>query len=76
MQNHSEVVVRSYTPGDADLWHAHQFCFFVTLGQSIPYLMVALVVVLGVTQLVKLPFAFLAAAVQFLWQAVAFTHAE
>lgn len=75
MQNHSAVIVQSVA-GDSDLWHGHQFCFFVTLGQAIPYLFVALAAVLGAFQLVKLPFAFVAAAGQFLWQAVAFTHAE
>lgn len=77
MQNHSAVIVQSYVSGDAmDLWHGHQFCFFVTLGQAVPYLILVLGICLAAAQLVKLPFAFLAAAMQFLWQAIAFTHAE
>lgn len=72
MRNHSEVL----SGGTDDLWHGHQFCFFATLGQTIPYMFLALGVVLGATQLVKLPFALIAAAVQFLWQAVAYTFTE
>lgn len=72
MQNHS-AVLRS---ADRDLWHGHQFCFFFTLGQAIPYMFLALVIGLGAMQLLKMPLAFIAAATQFLWQAAAFTHSE
>lgn len=76
LHNHSRVINASYFPGDEamDLWHGHQFCFFMTLGQALPYLILALVIVMGALQLVKMPFAMVAAAVQFVWQAIAFTH--
>lgn len=77
LQNHSMVINASYTNSSEamDLWHGHQFCFFMTLGQSLPYLILALVIVIGALQLVKMPFALIAAAVQFVMQAIAFTHA-
>jgi hypothetical protein len=77
LHNHSRVIRESYNVTDAaamDMWHGHQFCFFMTLGQSLPYLILALVIVIAAMQLVKLPFALIAAAVQFVWQAIAFTH--
>lgn len=78
LTNHSGVLSSSYAnaTGAMDLWHANQFCFIMTLGQSIPYMFLAVAVVLGAAQLVRMPLALVAAATQFLWQALAFTHAE
>lgn len=75
--NHSAVIAASFdnsTGHGMDMWHAHQFCFFVTLGQAVPYFLLAVVIVMAGLQLVKMPFALVAAAVQFVWQAIAFTH--
>ena len=70
------VIAASYTNSSEamDLWHGHQFCFFMTLGQALPYLILGLVIVLGAVQLLSIPFALVAAAVQFVWQGIAFTH--
>jgi hypothetical protein len=38
--------------------------------------MLALAICIFGTQLVSVPLAFISSAVQFLWQAIAFTHAE
>ena len=80
LANHSAVLAETYknlsstSAAAMDMWHAHQFCFFVTLGQAVPYLLLAVVAAMAVLQLLKMPFALVAAAVQFVWQAIAFTH--
>lgn len=70
--NHS-MVVRS---ADKDLWHGHQFCFLVTLGQILPYMLLLLVLLFSSAQIIRLPFVLFSAATQFAWQAVAYTHVE
>lgn len=76
--NYSRVISRSADGegGGLDLWHAHQFCFFVTLGQALPWLFVALAGVYVVLSMLTLPFAVISAGVQFLMQAISFTHVE
>ena len=59
-----------------DLWHAHQFCFVVTLGQALPWLFVFVAGLYVGLNLLKVPFVVLAAGVQFAVQAVSFTHVE
>lgn len=70
--NHSFVV----KSGDNDLWWGFQFCFLVTLGQILPYMLLALVIIFSLAQIVRLPFVLFSAATQFAWQAVAYTHVE
>ena len=78
LTNYSAVIAESYSNVNAtsamDMWHAHQFCYFMTLGQAVPYFLLVVILAMCVVQLVKMPFALVAAAVQFVWQAIAFTH--
>ena len=53
------------------MWHAHQYCFFVTLAQGLSWFM-GIVVLLG---LLKLPFVIVSAWISLFAQIVAFTHA-
>jgi hypothetical protein len=65
----------SSATGGGDMWHAHQYCFFVTLAQGLPWFFVVflgLVVLLG---LLKLPFVIVSAWISLFAQIVAFTHA-
>lgn len=76
---YSKVMLEARDPLAAtalDLWHGHQFCFFVTLGQSLPWFFVMIAALYIIIGLAKLPFVVLSAGVQFMAQAVAFTHAE
>ena len=77
--NYSSIVINSRQADDAaamDLWHAHQFCFVVTLGQAMPWLFVGLFLAYLAVSLLRIPLVILAAGIQFMVQAVAFTHAE
>jgi hypothetical protein len=80
LANHSDVISRAYEKNamqDAqDIWHAHQFCFFVTLGQLLPYMFLLIALVYAAAQLVMLPVILLSAGFQFGWQALAYTHVE
>jgi hypothetical protein len=53
------------------MWHAHQYCFFVTLAQGLSWFL-GIVVLLG---LLKLPFVIVSAWNSIFAQIVAFTHA-
>jgi hypothetical protein len=70
--NHSAIVMS----GDKDLWNGHQFCFLVTLGQTLPYILLVLVLLFSSAQIIRLPFVLFTSATQFAWQAVAYTHVE
>ena len=59
-----------------DLWHGHQFCFFVTLGQLLPYIVALIALVYGIVQVIMFPVLLLASGFQFAWQALAYTHVE
>lgn len=75
--NYSAVMMHSNTSTAAmDLWYGHQFCFVVTLGQALPWFFVILGLAYVAVSLSRIPFVILAAGIQFLVQAVAFTHAE
>jgi hypothetical protein len=85
--NYSSVIAagnaansNSSSPGalssPSDLLHAHQFCFWVTLGQALPWFFVMAMGVIVLLNMIKLPFVVLLAAWQFLVQAVSYTHVE
>jgi hypothetical protein len=58
-----------------DLWHAHQYCFVVTLSQALPWFFAVLVALYTLAHFVTVPLAILAGVIQLLMlQAVAFTH--
>jgi hypothetical protein len=84
MANHSDVIQRAYPAlmnqepraEDTDVWHGHQFCFFVTLGQLLPYVFLLIALVYGIVQILMLPFLLVSAGFQFAWQAIAYTHVD
>jgi hypothetical protein len=61
---------------DLDAWHAHQFCFVATLGQSMPWLVLAGMIVFIAGYLLTVPFALLSGFVQVLIQIVCYTNAD
>jgi hypothetical protein len=62
--------------GGSDLWHAHQYCFFVTLAQALPWFFVVLIAAIVLLGMLKLPLVIISAWFQLFSQIVAFTHAE
>ena len=61
---------------DADLWNGFQFCFFLTLGQLLPYAFVLIGLVYSLVQLLLLPVVLFSSGMQFTWQAIAYTHVD
>jgi hypothetical protein len=57
------------------MWHAHQYCFFVTLGQGLPWFFVVFLGIVVLLGLLKLPFVIVSAWNSLFAQIVAFTHA-
>ena len=75
--NHSEIIAKSLDdPIYMDVWHGHQFCFFMTLGQLMPYIFLLIGAAYALVQLMMLPVLLFSAGMQFAWQAVAYTHLE
>lgn len=64
------------TGTDIDAWHAHQFCFIATLGNSMPWFVLAGMLVCIVGYLLTVPFAMLSGIVQVLVQLVSYTNVE
>lgn len=64
------------TGTDLDMWHAHQFCFVATLGQSMPWFVLAGIVVVIAGYLLTVPFALLSGIVQVFVQLVSYTNVE
>lgn len=62
--------------GTKDTADAFSFCFWVTMGQAIPWMLLAILAVYTLVALVQLPFLLLASGTQFVVQAIAYTHAE
>lgn len=63
-------------PSAVDIWHAHQYCFVVTIGQALPAFFVALVLFYMGLALLRVPFVLLSSGAQLLAQAVSYTHAH
>ena len=59
-----------------DVWRAHQYCFFMTLAQAFPWILLGMVVAYTLASILFLPFLLLPATVQFIFQAVSFTHVD
>jgi hypothetical protein len=76
--NYSEVnqYAVSKNATGMDVWRAHQYCFFVTLAQGLPWFLVWIVLIYLLVSLVYLPIPLLPAGVQFMVQALCFTHAD
>lgn len=75
--NHSEVVHKASNNATfMDIWHGHQFCFFITLGQLLPYILILVGMAYAAVQLLMFPVILFSAAMQFAWQAVAYTHLD
>ena len=75
-RKYSAVMLGGESPANQDLWTAHQYCFLVTLGQSLPAFFGAVVGVYVFLALLRLPFAILAASVQLGAQVLSYTHAH
>lgn len=77
--HYSTVIQRGYNSSDSaavDENAAYTFCFWATMAQAIPYLILALALVLLVIVLAKLPFQIASSGVQCIVQALAYTHLE
>ena len=75
--NYSVVVKgANSSPKDMDVWQGHQYCFFVTLGQALPFVFVFVAGTYLLAALLKLPFVVISAGTQLLAQIVSFTHAR
>jgi len=76
--NYSSIHVNAAVKNETatDMWHAHQYCFFMTLAQAFPWLLLGIVGIYILAAMLLLPFPLLSATVQFVVQAVCFTHAD
>ena len=76
--SYSAVIKASSTgaPSAVDMWHAHQYCFVVTIGQSLPAFFAALALFYVALALLRVPFVLLSSGAQLLAQVVAYTHAH
>jgi hypothetical protein len=63
-------------PSAIDAWHAHQYCFVVTIGQSLPAFFAALVTFYLALALLRVPFVVLSSGTQLLVQMLSYTHAQ
>ena len=59
-----------------DTYYGHQFCFVMTLGQALPWFFVIISGFYVLLSMLRLPIIMISASVQFLVQAVSFTHVE
>ena len=74
--NHSAVHNYTRASGDGDLLHAFSFCFWATLAQGLPWAFLALLLVYTAVAALRVPLACITAGVQFLMQALSFSHAD
>ena len=76
--NYSKVIsnATSGEPRAVDVWQGHQYCFFVTLGQALPFFYVLVAVFYLSVGVLKLPFVIASAGTQLLVQVLSFTHAR
>jgi hypothetical protein len=77
--NYSTVIAAGYNTTDwvsVDVNAAHTFCFWMTLAQAVPYLLLGMAVVLLAIALVHVPFKLAAAGVQCITQAIVYTHIQ
>ena len=74
--NYSAVIKASNTgyPAAVDMWHAHQYCFVVTIGQSLPAFFVALAIFYLALALLRVPFVLLSSGAQLLAQMISYMH--
>jgi hypothetical protein len=59
-----------------DAWHAHQYCFGVTIGQALPAFFAALVLLYLALALLRVLFVILASGTQLVAQIISYTHAH
>jgi hypothetical protein len=59
-----------------DLNAAYTFCFWMTLAQAVPYLLLGIAAILLVIAAINVPFQLAAAGVQCIIQAIVYTHVQ
>jgi hypothetical protein len=55
---------------------AYTFCFWMTIAQAVPYVLLLLAVVMFAISCIKLPFLLTTAAIQCFIQSIVYTHVE
>jgi hypothetical protein len=74
--NHSTMLANSHTLEGTDTLHAFQYCFWMTLCQAIPYIVLLLILVYAAFALLSVPGLLVSSLVQCVVQMLAYTHAE
>ncbi|NDC90173.1 MAG: hypothetical protein EB075_15465, partial [Bacteroidetes bacterium] len=72
--NITRVLDNAVATGDADAVHAYSFCFWMTLSNVLPYALLAVTALYAVAVAVAIPFVLIATGIQFLMQALAYSH--
>jgi hypothetical protein len=62
--------------GDVDLNAAYTFCFWGTIAQAVPYLLLAIGLILLVIVMAQVPFQMAAASIQCIIQALVYSHVQ
>jgi hypothetical protein len=73
------VIAAGYNNTDVagvDLNAAYTFCFWTTIAQAVPYLLLATAVILLAIAMVNVPFQLAAAGMQCIIQAIVYTHIQ
>jgi hypothetical protein len=76
-RDYSQVLVSGYNTTDfraVDTNAAYTFCFWMTIAQAVPFILLALAVVLLAITMLQLPFMITTAVVQCFVQAFVYTH--
>jgi hypothetical protein len=76
-ERYSEVILATKNATDffpRDVYAAHSFCFWMTIAQAVPYLLVVVGLLYLAVTLVQLPFMVAAAGMNCFVQAVIYTH--
>lgn len=74
--NHSTVLANSHTLEGTDTLHAFQYCFWMTLSQAIPWIVLLLILLYVAVALLSVPGLLVSSLVQCFVQMVAYTHVE
>lgn len=73
------VIATGYNATDirgVDVNAAYTFCFWVTIAQAVPYLLLVVAVILLVIAMLNIPFQLVAASTQCIMQAIVYTHIQ
>ena len=75
--NYSTVILAAReesNPRAVDVNAAYTFCFWMTIAQALPYIILLVTIILFIIVAVRVPFQVAAAGMQCLVQAICFTH--